>query len=34
MLVLLDGGPQPLLTVLGEVITQEEWRSKWDTGFN
>ena len=33
MLVLLYGGPQPLLTVLGEVVVREEWHGKWDIGF-
>ena len=29
MLVLLDGGLQPLLTMLGEVIVGEERYCKW-----
>ena len=33
MLVLLYGGPQPLLTVLCEVVVREEWHRKWDIWF-
>ena len=33
MLVLLYGGPQPLLTVLCEVLVCEEWHREWGVGF-
>ena len=33
MLVLLDGGLQPLLTMLGEVIMGEKWYCEWNIGL-
>ena len=31
--VLLNGGTEPLLAVLGEIVVGQEWHCQWDVRF-